>query len=79
MDGKYVPQGKLGCAVLGMHSNKDVSLVSFVENKEISFDKRVRLSEEQIDLRRKGRPSQHLLDVRQIIAVWLIKCLILKH
>ena len=25
MDGKYVPQGKLGCAVLGQHSTKDVS------------------------------------------------------
>ena len=25
VDGKYVPQGKLGCAVLAMHSTKDVS------------------------------------------------------
>ena len=24
MDGKYVPQGKIGCAVLGSHSAKDV-------------------------------------------------------
>jgi hypothetical protein len=27
VDGKYVPQGKLGCAVLGLHSAKDVRLV----------------------------------------------------
>ena len=25
VDGKYVPQGKLGCAVLGLHSTKDVT------------------------------------------------------
>ena len=27
VDGKYVPQGKLGCAVLGLHSAKDVHLI----------------------------------------------------
>ena len=25
VDGKYVPQGKIGCAVLGLHSAKDVN------------------------------------------------------
>ena len=28
VDGKYVPQGKLGCAVLALHSAKDVSVLS---------------------------------------------------
>ena len=25
VSGKYVPQGKLGCALLGLHSTRDVS------------------------------------------------------
>lgn len=34
VDGKYVPQGKLGCAILGMHSTKDYKLLVYASQKK---------------------------------------------